>query len=198
MTARATRPRGLHRRGVIVAAAREVLIRDGLTGLSHRAVAAEAGVPLGSTTYYFSGRDDLARAALDDALARERDRRAWLARRPAPGPGDWVGLADRLVALLLPPDVLAAGTAAAFYQRWTEASGHPALVDLLAADLDDLRGHLEPLLAAAGLPVPERTVLALGDGRVVHWLVEGGGPEVLVARLAEDLAACAGAAAGRA
>lgn len=45
--------------------------RDGLAGLTHRAVAAEAGVPLASASYHFAGIDDLAQAALrraNDAL----------------------------------------------------------------------------------------------------------------------------------
>ena len=45
---------------------------NGLAGLTHRAVADEAGVPLGSTTYYFADRNDLLVAAMHVAIKAER------------------------------------------------------------------------------------------------------------------------------
>ncbi|WP_432543484.1 TetR/AcrR family transcriptional regulator [Kineococcus sp. SYSU DK002] len=47
------------RRDRIIDACLEVVSRAGVAGTSHRKVAAEAGVPLGATTYYFEGMDDL-------------------------------------------------------------------------------------------------------------------------------------------
>lgn len=52
------------RRQRIVQAAIRVIARNGIAGLSHRQVAAEADVPLGSTTYHFASRDDLLEVAL--------------------------------------------------------------------------------------------------------------------------------------
>ncbi|MGW1277391.1 TetR/AcrR family transcriptional regulator [Streptomyces tsukubensis] len=52
------------RRRRIIDAAIRVVGRDGIAGLSHRTVAAEADVPLGSTTYHFSSLDELLVAAL--------------------------------------------------------------------------------------------------------------------------------------
>lgn len=52
------------RRIAILEAALRVLVRDGVRGVRHRAVAAEAGVPLSATTYYFKDIHDL----LADAL----------------------------------------------------------------------------------------------------------------------------------
>ena len=62
------------RRERIVAAASELMGRDGLHTITHRRVAAHAGVPLGSTTYYFRDLDDLLRAAVDVALEQSRTR----------------------------------------------------------------------------------------------------------------------------
>lgn len=53
------------RRLAILQAALRVLVRDGVRGLRHRAVAKEAGVPLSATTYYFKDIHDL----LADAFA---------------------------------------------------------------------------------------------------------------------------------
>ncbi|MFF8957217.1 TetR/AcrR family transcriptional regulator [Streptomyces sp. NPDC014894] len=52
------------RRQRIIDAAIRVVGRAGIGGLSHRTVAAEADVPLGSTTYHFSSLDELLDAAL--------------------------------------------------------------------------------------------------------------------------------------
>ncbi|KQT01922.1 TetR/AcrR family transcriptional regulator [Cellulomonas sp. Leaf395] len=41
-----------------------LIAQDGLRGLTHRAVDAEAGVPLGSTSYYFRTRDELVSACV--------------------------------------------------------------------------------------------------------------------------------------
>ena len=52
------------RRLAILQAALRVMVRDGVRGVRHRAVAQEADVPLSATTYYFKDIHDL----LADAL----------------------------------------------------------------------------------------------------------------------------------
>lgn len=52
------------RRRRIIQAAWELIPEVGVGGLTHRLVAARAGVPLGATTYYFASLADLADAAL--------------------------------------------------------------------------------------------------------------------------------------
>jgi DNA-binding transcriptional regulator YbjK len=51
------------RRDHIIDAALRVIVSQGVAGTSHRKVAVEAGVPLGSMTYHFSGMDELLREA---------------------------------------------------------------------------------------------------------------------------------------
>jgi len=66
------------RRDRIADAALTVVAEQGITGLSHRKVAAAAGVPLGSTTYHFATLDDLIAAAMDQAAQRSVDAlRTW-------------------------------------------------------------------------------------------------------------------------
>ncbi|MFF1255947.1 MULTISPECIES: TetR/AcrR family transcriptional regulator [unclassified Streptomyces] len=55
------------RRQRIIDAAIRVVGEKGIGGLSHRSVAAEADVPLGSTTYHFNSLDELLVAALRQA-----------------------------------------------------------------------------------------------------------------------------------
>jgi TetR/AcrR family transcriptional regulator, regulator of biofilm formation and stress response len=51
----------------IALAALQVVADNGVEGLTHRAVAAAAGIPLGSTTYHFATLDDLLTAAIVEA-----------------------------------------------------------------------------------------------------------------------------------
>jgi TetR/AcrR family transcriptional regulator, regulator of biofilm formation and stress response len=51
------------RRDRIIDACLDVISLSGVTGTSHRKVAAQAAVPLGAMTYYFDGMDDLLREA---------------------------------------------------------------------------------------------------------------------------------------
>jgi len=75
---RILRPSGLERRQQILDATLRIIVREGMRGVRHRAVAAEAGVPLAATTYYFRDIEDLITAAFLD----------W-ARRNAVYPGDF-------------------------------------------------------------------------------------------------------------
>lgn len=62
------------RRERIVRAALTVIGQHGVNGLTHRRVAAEAGVSLGLTTYHFQSLDDILDAAFDVAMAEDMER----------------------------------------------------------------------------------------------------------------------------
>lgn len=179
--------RGRERRATIVAAAATVLVRDGLRAVTHRAVAREAGVPLGSTTYYVADRDELVREALGLLVDQERARRGAV----APGPdGDVAAAARAVVDLLLPPDLVASGRAALVHERLTECAADPRTAALVAADLGALRADVARVLAPAGLADDAAVVLPLVDGRALHRLAESPGATTvddLVAVVADDL-----------
>jgi DNA-binding transcriptional regulator YbjK len=80
----ARRRRDPERRIAEIAAATErVIAARGIEGLTHRAVAEEAGVPLGATTYHFATKDDLIQAALQQAYERyAATLEDWVAQRP--------------------------------------------------------------------------------------------------------------------
>ena len=67
-------PRGEARRDAILRATLEVIAAHGTDGVTHRAVAARAGVPLSATTYWFSSRDDLLEETLRFAARAEVER----------------------------------------------------------------------------------------------------------------------------
>lgn len=56
---KASRQGSEQRRLAILEAALRIVVRDGVRGVRHRAVAAEADVPLSATTYYFKDINDL-------------------------------------------------------------------------------------------------------------------------------------------
>jgi DNA-binding transcriptional regulator YbjK len=58
----------------IVEATMRLISRSGVESLSHRKIAHEAGVPLGSTTYYFDSLDDIIIAALERAIAEDTEK----------------------------------------------------------------------------------------------------------------------------
>src|SRR6266545_6567766 len=107
------------RREQILDATLRVIGREGRGAVTHRAVAEEAGVPLGSTTYYFDSRDDLLGQALEHVSAQEVERYGGLAEelRQLSTPTE---LADRLLSEL----VSAAQDRTAYiaeYELWLEA-----------------------------------------------------------------------------
>lgn len=74
---KASRQGSEQRRQDILDAAMRIVVRDGVRGVRHRAVAAEANVPLSATTYYFNDIEDL----LTDTFAQYVERSAaYLAR----------------------------------------------------------------------------------------------------------------------
>lgn len=67
-------PRREARREAILRATLSVIAARGTDGVTHRAVAAEAGVPLSATTYWFSSRDELLEETLRFAARAEIER----------------------------------------------------------------------------------------------------------------------------
>ncbi|AIL63292.1 TetR/AcrR family transcriptional regulator [Pseudomonas alkylphenolica] len=69
---KASRQGSEQRRQDILDAAMRIVVREGVRGVRHRAVATEAGVPLSATTYYFKDIEDL----LTDTFAQYVERSA--------------------------------------------------------------------------------------------------------------------------
>lgn len=98
---KATRSSSRQRRDDILEAALRIIVRHGIRGVRHRAVAREAGVPLAATTYYFKDLDGLINDAFSLFAEREMKQTAELraicfsAVEAATG-GDSVELAEQL------------------------------------------------------------------------------------------------------
>ena len=168
--------KGAARREAIVAAAAAIVGSDGPDAVSHRSVAAAAGVPLAATTYYFASLDDLlvaavertaddeldAIAALVEALPRRRRSAAWAA--------------ELVLGVVLGPRRRSDEAIQAHYERFLAGGRHPALrpvlrrarrrVDVLLGDALDRCGH-------GGADLDQ--LIALLDGTAISALVEGDG-----------------------
>ena len=88
-------------REAIVAATVRIVAREGVAAVTHRRVAAEAGVALSSTTWHFATKADILEAALHWTARREVDRIATIADRLAGTRFDPAAWADELTGWVL-------------------------------------------------------------------------------------------------
>ncbi|SDC28772.1 TetR/AcrR family transcriptional regulator [Streptomyces prasinopilosus] len=156
------------RRRRIIEAAIRVVGRSGIAGLSHRSVAAEADVPLGSTTYHFKTLDELLVAALrrtNEGFAKAvaahgglEDPRTDLAAELAGLLGQWLGSADGG-----PTGVELE------YELYLAALRRPALRPVAAEWCEDVAA----LLSRRTDPVTARALVALMDGICLQALLTG-------------------------
>ena len=152
-----------------------VIARDGLRGLTHRAVDAAAGLPLGSTSYYFRTREALVVACVDRLVVLD------LAELAA------TGMADSHVPLL---DLAAIGARLTWhwlhedahrhlarYELLLEARRRPQLREALVQAGEALRAGMTAMLAAQGVGDAERkarSLVACIDGMLFDQLVGAG------------------------
>jgi AcrR family transcriptional regulator len=169
--------KGARRKTEIVDAALRIIGRDGIQGVSMRAVAAEASIPLGTVTYYFVDKEELIEAAFLRHTQRETAR--------------IVTAIARLGALT--PDNIARGLADFVIQGLTEyreqlvteyqflgaSARHENLRRASAAWLQSLLAHLEASVAAFSSSSPKtdaRLILAVLAGLEVDSLSAPPGP----------------------
>ena len=175
MTAAVT-PKGERRRYALVSAAAELLCEGGFEAVRHRAVARRAGLPLASTTYYFSSLDDLIANAVAHIgmleVAQLRAEVAALSRRRR-GPET---TADLLVDLLVgsESDHLTEQLISR-YERYIACARQPALRDIQRRNLHHRVDAISEVIERSGRLVRLELVSALicaVDGAVVSALVD--------------------------
>jgi DNA-binding transcriptional regulator YbjK len=166
-----------------VSAAAELLAEGGFEAVRHRAVAQRAGLPLASTTYYFSSLDDLIARAVEHIgmieVAQLRARVNGLSRRRR-GPET---TAEMLVELLV-EDVSGAGLADQLisrYERLLACTRLPALRETMRRNLRQRAEAVAEAIERSGRSVHielVRTLLCAVDGSVVSAMVEGRDPRI--------------------
>ncbi|MGP4004727.1 TetR/AcrR family transcriptional regulator [Streptomyces sp. 8N706] len=154
------------RRQRLIDAAIRVVGERGIDGLSHRSVAAEADVPLGSTTYHFATLDDLLVAALRQVCAEPRTSvESWRRHLDRDGP-----VADGLTDLL--EEVMGGdrGRIRLEYELYLAALRRDALRPVAAEWLD---GVVELLTGYTADAATARALTALIDGLLLQLLLTG-------------------------
>ncbi|WP_433162984.1 TetR/AcrR family transcriptional regulator [Kribbella sp. CA-247076] len=156
------RMRGEQRRSELLRATLAVIERDGVAGVSHRAVAAAADVSVASITYHYPTLDDLLVAALTWAaedLAAELDARgSELGARPA----------DELARLIEHSLVRRRGRTLALYELYLYAARRPDLRETARAWLVPLT---EIARAFTADPHKARLLVAALDGLLMQALI---------------------------
>ncbi|AUS78878.1 TetR family transcriptional regulator [Actinoalloteichus sp. AHMU CJ021] len=150
--------RGDRRRALIVAAAVRVVEREGVAGLTHRAVAAEAGVSPTSTAYHFATVDDLMvgalRASVEDSAGGLLDQVRRTATDPVRALADYV--------------TVHRGRAIAEYELYLQAARRPALRPIARQWLDALSEVLRPVVPDE---TARRALVATVDGLLLQSLL---------------------------
>lgn len=174
----AVTPKGERRRCALVSAAADLLCEGGFEAVRHRAVARRAGLPLASTTYYFSSLDDLIAAAVEFIGMREAAqltaRVAALSRRRR----GTETTADLLVDLLVDQDSVdpvAYEQLISRYERYIACARQPALRDIQRRMLQQRIEAVAQVVERSGRTARPEMVAALVravDGAVVSALID--------------------------
>ncbi|SDP02479.1 transcriptional regulator, TetR family [Klenkia soli] len=171
-----TTPKGEARREAIVAAAADLVVRQGPGAVSHRTAATAAGVPLAATTYYFRDLADLRVAAVDRVAEQELARAAELVAALPTGRRSTGETAARVVDVLLGAHCRTDDQVLAFYERFLAGGRHPELRPTLQATRARLDALVGQVLTGGGhRDVPVGRLVALADGTALSALVEGRG-----------------------
>ncbi len=157
--------RSSRRRAEIVEATLRVISRSGADAVTHRAVAADAGVSLASTTYYFDSKDALVQEALD--LVIERSTTLLADHTAVDGPISHDQLVERLVRLTEAQLEDADAPLVAQYELMIEAGRRPQLRPLAERWEAVYMQSLATLVEASGLPRPDEAT------RILVTLLEG-------------------------
>ncbi|KAA0090386.1 TetR family transcriptional regulator [Mycolicibacterium sp. P1-18] len=179
----AVTPKGERRRYALVSAAAELLCEGGFDAVRHRAVARRAGLPLASTTYYFSSLDDLVERAVEYVGLREAEildtRVAALPRRKRGAEST----ADVLVDFLVGDgdDTRVSEQLISRYERYIACARQPGLRDVQRRIMKQRTEAVVEVVERSGRSVRAELMTALVcavDGAVVASLVGvGDGPK---------------------
>ena len=176
------------RRDEVTDAAIATLAREGLRGLTHRAVDRAAGLPEGSCSYYFRTRQ----ALLEATVTRMAELDTTLVPTEFP-PLSPDALADLVATMVEQASTTHRERMIARYELSIEATRRPELRAALTAVGERYRQLASRLLAASGAAEPERqgrALIAFLDG-LVYDRIAGAGARSLSQ---DEVRACVGEA----
>jgi AcrR family transcriptional regulator len=145
-------------------AARTLFARRGYASTSMRAIAEEADVSLGLAYNYFSGKQDLLRAIVEEGISQVRATLDELDGTPSP---------DERLRRFVHASLGTVRRHRAFWQVLYGLRHQPEALDALGTDLDALNdtihAHLRDILAAVGDDAPDESA------RLLYAAIDGVG-----------------------
>lgn len=164
--------RGIARKNAIIEAALELAGRDGIAGLSMRAVAAKAEIPLGAVGYYFDDKTDLIHAVYERHIQRETERVGRAIARMGDNPSA-AALGEHLADFVIEGLSSMRLHVLAEYEFTVEAARRPSLAQTSSAWQSVLNGQLRSVMETLGSRSPKtdaRLILAVLAGLEVDQL----------------------------
>lgn len=164
------RIKGEKRKRELIDATLRIVASEGVSGVSHRAVAREAGVPATAAAYYFDGIDDLLAASLTQAMDEDIARMRELAAEVSVGVDN-----VRKLAIMMAEALSRRGYLLAEYELYLLAVRKPALRESthrwMGAVTDLAFGYTAD-------PVRVEILLAVVDGMLLQGLLRDEPPSV--------------------
>jgi DNA-binding transcriptional regulator YbjK len=163
-------------RDAIVQAAVRIVAREGVSAVTHRRLAAEAGVSLSSTTWHFATKNDILEAALRWTARREVARIGEIADRLGNAEFDPAAWAEELADWLLEQVTGERDQVVALYRLQIELLGSPQARDVHREWGGELRALGERVLEHSTALAPEldvRLISAALDGLRLTVLSSG-------------------------
>lgn len=153
------------RADILADAAIDVLADEGLRGLTHRAVEQRAGLPNGSTSYYFKTRSALVRGVLARLL--ELDRQEFQTFGLIGLPGSRADFVDATTRLLKHLSTTARNRQIARFQLYLDGDPDEERQAMLDAATKAIEASSVAMLKALGSRNPRR------DGKLLQALLDG-------------------------
>ena len=188
----------MSRRAEIADAAITTLARDGMRGLTHRAVDRAAGLPEGSASYYFRTRQALLKATVERLAELDSAEMLPSTSLPVP-PGHELDAFAAAAAIIENWLTTGRERQLARYELALEATRRPELRDALVASGAAIRAMVASHFAAAGIRQPGQRAadfVAFLDGLVFDQIAGAGARNLTSADLVAAIRALLAAVTG--
>lgn len=152
-----TQRRSRERQDALLRAALELIAEGGTRAVTHRAVAARAGLPLAATTYYFESISDLTVQALRLHVRERIDQLQTLADQAAREARSRQDIGELITESLVGRD---SGAIIAQFEVYLEAARNPDLRPAVIEALDVFERLAATILAAIGARAPDASAAA--------------------------------------
>jgi DNA-binding transcriptional regulator YbjK len=189
----------MSRRAEIADAAITTLARDGMRGLTHRAVDRAAGLPEGSASYYFRTRQALLKATVERLAELDSTEMLPSTGLPVPPGHELDAFAAAAAAIIENWLTTGRERQLARYELALEATRRPELRDALVASGATIRAMVASQFAAAGIRQPGQRAadfVAFLDGLVFDQIAGAGARNLTSADLVAAIGALLAAVTG--